>query len=59
MMTDINGALFPLSKNPVGTVKDPMWMVSQLIFAVDLVTFMLQILILICTPRSEFSFQQM
>ena len=44
MMTDINGALFPLSKNPVGTVKDPMWMVSQLIFAIDLVTFMLQIL---------------
>ena len=41
MMTDINGALFPLSKNPVGTVKDPTWMVSQLIFALDLVTFVL------------------
>lgn len=44
MMTDINGALFPLSKNPVGTVKDPTWMVSQLIFALDLVTFKLLIL---------------
>lgn len=26
MMTDINGALFPLSKNFLGTVKDPAWM---------------------------------
>lgn len=46
MMTDINGALFPLSKNPVGTVKDPTWMVSQLIFAIDLVTFMLHLILM-------------
>ena len=30
MMTDINGALFPLSKNFLGTVKDPAWTVSDL-----------------------------
>lgn len=29
MMTDVNGALFPLSKNFLGTVKDPAWMVSM------------------------------
>ena len=28
MMTDVNGGLFPLSKNFLGTVKDPAWMVS-------------------------------
>lgn len=27
MMTDTNGALFPLSKNFLGTVKDPAWTV--------------------------------
>lgn len=30
MMTDNNGALFPLSKNFLGTVKDPAWTVSNL-----------------------------
>ena len=30
MMTDTNGALFPLSKNFLGTVKDPAWTVSNL-----------------------------
>lgn len=29
MMTDVNGALFPLAKNFLGTVKDPAWMVSR------------------------------
>ena len=32
MMTDINGALFPLSKNFLGTVKDPAWMVSAQLY---------------------------
>ena len=29
MMTDPNGALFPLTKNFVSTIKDPAWIVSQ------------------------------
>ena len=34
MMTDTNGALFPLSKNFLGTVKDPAWTVSNLCVSV-------------------------
>ena len=28
MMTDTNGALFPLSRNYLGTIRDPMWLVG-------------------------------
>ena len=44
MMTDTNGALFPLSKNFLGTVKDPAWTVSSYLCGSPYFNFFVQML---------------